>query len=57
VVYPGKELIIGFNPVFLIDALKNLAQEEVEFELTDSEKPGAIRTDGYVYIVLPMRLG
>ena len=54
--YRGKELVIGFNPAYLIDVLKNLTLESVEFELTDSEKPGAIRTDGYVYIVLPMRL-
>jgi DNA polymerase III sliding clamp (beta) subunit (PCNA family) len=37
--------------------LKNLACETIEFELTDTEKPGVIRVDGYVYIVLPMRLG
>jgi len=55
--YKGKELMIGFNPAFLIDVLKNLSQGTVEMELADSEKPGVIRTDGYVYIVLPMRLG
>ena len=54
--YQGKEMIIGFNPNYLIDVLKNLGQEQVEFEVTDSEKPGVIRADGYVYIVLPMRL-
>lgn len=55
--YKGKELIIGFNPTYLTDALKNLQNESIELELTDSEKPGVIRIDGYVYIVLPMRLG
>lgn len=54
--YQGKEMIIGFNPYYLIDVLKNLTEEKVGLEVTDSEKPGAIRTDGYVYIVLPMRL-
>lgn len=54
--YQGKELIIGFNPAYLIDALKNLNIDSVELELTDSEKPGVIRSNGYVYIVLPMRL-
>jgi DNA polymerase-3 subunit beta len=54
--YKGKELIIGFNPLFLADVLKNLDQETIQMELTDSEKPGVIRADGYVYIVLPMRL-
>ena len=54
--YQGKELAIGFNPTYLIDVLKNLQEEKIEFELTDTEKPGVIRIDGYVYIVLPMRL-
>ncbi len=55
--YTGKEMIIGFNPAYLVDVLKNLPQEMIEFELTESEKPGVIRSDGYIYIVLPMRLG
>mgnify|MGYP001601540754 FL=1 len=54
--YQGKEMIIGFNPSYLMDVLKNLGGEQVELELTDSEKPGVIRSNGYVYIVLPMRL-
>ncbi len=54
--YQGKEMVIGFNPNYLIDVLKNLTEEQIELELTDTEKPGVIRTDGYVYIVLPMRL-
>lgn len=54
--YQGKELIIGFNPGYLIDVLKNLETDTIELELTDSEKPGVIRAEGYVYIVLPMRL-
>ncbi len=55
--YQGKELAIGFNPNYLIDVLKNLSDEQIELELSDTEKPGAIRTAGYIYIVLPMRLG
>ena len=55
--YRGKEMVIGFNPGYIVDVLKNLSSETIEFELTDSEKPGVIRIDGYVYIVLPMRLG
>ena len=55
--YSGKEMVIGFNPNYLIDVLKNLALDTVELELTDGEKPGVIRSNGYVYVVLPMRLG
>lgn len=54
--YQGRELVIGFNPVYLIDILKNLNDEIVNLELVDGEKPGVIRVSGYVYIVLPMRL-
>lgn len=55
--YRGKEMVIGFNPAYLVDVLKNIQVERVEFELIDSEKPGVIRINGYTYIVLPMRLG
>jgi DNA polymerase-3 subunit beta len=54
--YQGKEMVIGFNPGYLMDVLKNLSEGQIELELTDSEKPGVIRSNGYVYIVLPMRL-
>lgn len=54
--YQGRELVIGFNPVYLMDVLKNLNEETICLELVDGEKPGVIRISGYVYIVLPMRL-
>lgn len=54
--YQGRELVIGFNPVYLMDILKNLSDETINLELTDGEKPGVIRISGYVYIVLPMRI-
>ncbi len=54
--YQGRELVIGFNPVYLMDILKNLSDEAINLELTDGEKPGVIRISGYVYIVLPMRI-
>jgi DNA polymerase-3 subunit beta len=54
--YGERDMVIGFNPNYLVDVLKNLEDEVVEFEITDSEKPGVIRSNGYIYIVLPMRL-
>ena len=53
---PAKDMVIGFNPHYLIDVLKNLEDESVGFEITDSEKPGVIRSNGYIYLVLPIRL-
>jgi len=55
--YEGKEIVIGFNPDYLIDVLKNLEDERIELEITESEKPAVIRKPDYIYIVLPMRLG
>ncbi len=52
----NKDLIIGFNPNYLIDVLKNLTDIEIEIELTEAEKPAVVRSNGYVYVVLPMRL-
>ena len=54
--YSGKELIIGFNPNYLIDVLKNIEEETVELEVSESEKPAVLRQENYIYIVLPMRL-
>jgi DNA polymerase-3 subunit beta len=55
--YIGNELLIGFNPAYLLEALKNINQEMIELELTGPEKPGVIRTgENYVYIVLPMQI-
>ncbi|MCX5715974.1 MAG: DNA polymerase III subunit beta [Candidatus Omnitrophica bacterium] len=55
--YGGPELVIGFNPVYLIDVLKSLDKQDVMFELTSADKPGAIRAeDGYTYVVLPMQI-
>lgn len=55
--YGGKELTVGFNPMYLIDVLKNVKEQEVNFEVTSPDKPGVIRTkDKYVYLVLPMQL-
>lgn len=55
--YKGKSFPIGFNPGYLIDVLKNIEQETINLELSDSEKPGVVRIGSdYVYVVLPMQL-
>lgn len=55
--YKGPQLVMGFNPNYLIDVLKNLDKPEIAFELVSPEKPGVLRTeDGYVYVVLPMQI-
>ncbi len=55
--YTGAELLIGFNPTYLLEVLRSIKQETVEFELTGPEKPGVIRINNtYLYIILPMQI-
>ena len=55
--YKGGEFVTGFNPTFLIDALKNIEDENVKFGFIDPEKPAVIsRGEDYTYIVLPMQV-
>jgi len=55
--YSGGHLLIGFNPSYLIDALKNINIETIAIELLGPDKPGVIRLgDEYVYVLLPMQL-
>lgn len=54
--YKGTELVIGFNPAYLTEALKALNLDEIELELVSSDKPGVIRTEEYLYLVLPMQI-
>lgn len=55
--YKGGELTIGFNPIFLIDVLKNIDDENVHFGFIDPEKPAVIKSGSdYTYIVLPMQV-
>ncbi|OGW85639.1 MAG: DNA polymerase III subunit beta [Omnitrophica bacterium RIFCSPHIGHO2_02_FULL_46_11] len=54
----GEDVTIGFNPNYIIDALKNLDCEQISFCVTEPDKPGLIKTgDGYLYVVMPMQLG
>jgi DNA polymerase-3 subunit beta len=53
----GGELAIGFNPHYLIDALKNLDIENVSLSLTAPDKPGLLQgKEGYKYVIMPMQL-
>jgi DNA polymerase-3 subunit beta len=54
----GEEIAIGFNPIYIIDVLRNLDIETVTLTLNSPEKPGVILgKEGYVYIIMPMQIG
>ena len=52
----GKDLLIGFNPKFLIDALRVIDDEEVTIYLMNAKAPCFIKDDGesYIYLILPV---
>jgi len=55
----GEEIEIGFNSIYLIDALKNIEEKELCLELISSTRPGVIRPregKGYLYVVMPVRI-
>ncbi len=55
--YEGDGVEIGFNPQFVIDALKVIEDAKVTIELKASNKPGVIRCGpGFTYIVMPVNL-
>ena len=54
--YGGKEMIIGFNPQFLIDVLKHIDEKTIPVEVTGPDKPAVIRMGDYLYLALPMRI-
>ena len=52
----GEDLNIGFNPKFLIDALRSIDDEEVTMYLVSPKAPCFIRDaeDMYCYLILPV---
>ncbi|MEF9916926.1 MAG: DNA polymerase III subunit beta [Lachnospiraceae bacterium] len=52
----GKDLLIGFNPKFLIDALRVIDDEEINMYLMNAKAPCFIRDakESYVYLILPV---
>lgn len=55
----GKELEIGFNPRFFLDALKAIDDEDVYIEFGTNRSPCIIKPveDGdYIYMILPIKM-
>ena len=54
----GKDIMIGFNPKFLVDALRVIDEEEVTIYLMNSIAPCIIRdeTSSYLYLILPINV-
>lgn len=61
----GGELIVGYNPSYLLDGLSALGSEYAHFSIPDAVKPTVLRgieeptaevTDTYRYLLMPQRL-
>ena len=54
----GKDMIIGFNPRSVIDALNVIDDEEIELDFVNSKAPCFIKKEdmSYVYVVLPVTI-
>jgi len=57
--YSGPQVEIAFNPVYIMDILKNVSEEECEFEINgpiDACVVKVIGDEDYVCVVMPMRI-
>jgi DNA polymerase-3 subunit beta len=55
----GKDMEIGFNCKYLLDALRAIPTEEIIFELKTNLSPAVMNAaegDRFTYMVLPVRL-
>lgn len=55
--YEGDQLEIGFNPGFVVDVLKVIDSDRLQFWLKDSNRPALFRYgEDYTYVVMPVNL-
>lgn len=57
VAYKGREFSVAFNPEFLMAPLRNLAEDEIFFDLIDEMSPGVLKIQTpFLYVLMPMRV-
>ena len=58
IIKEGKDILIGFNPRFLIDALKVIDDETISIYLVNPKAPCFIRDgdENYTYLILPVNI-
>jgi DNA polymerase-3 subunit beta len=56
IVKEGKDILIAFNPRFLMDALRVIDDDEVDIYLFNPKAPCFIRDkeETYIYLILPV---
>ena len=54
--HEGPEIVISFNPTFLMDPLKTLDDSEIYLEINDEFSPALLRAkENSKFVVMPMR--
>jgi DNA polymerase-3 subunit beta len=58
IITEGKELTIGFNPKFILDALRVIDDETIDIYLINAKAPCFIRDkdQSYIYLILPVNI-
>lgn len=55
--YRNEATEIGFNPVFLTDALRAVHEDEITFSFKEPNRPGVIRLgEDFIHVVMPVNL-
>ncbi|MFQ5862727.1 MAG: DNA polymerase III subunit beta [Candidatus Brocadiales bacterium] len=55
--YDGREMEVGFNPDFLLDALKAVGKDPVKLMFKDPNTAATLRVgQDYLYVIMPVRL-
>jgi DNA polymerase-3 subunit beta len=56
IVRTGKDIMIGFNPKFLMDALRVIDDEEITIYMVNPKAPCFIKDEeeNYIYLILPV---
>lgn len=57
--YDDEEIVVGFNGIFLMDALREMESESIEFKFTDSEMPAIIKPtdiEHYISVIMPLKI-
>ncbi len=52
----GKDIMIGFNPKFFIDALRVIDEEQISLFMVNPKAPCFIKDEGenFIYLILPV---
>lgn len=53
----ADELKVSFNPIYLMDPLRQLDVDDITLEISDYTSPGVLRTNSmnFLYVLMPMR--